>query len=67
MDSSRGITHEDIYSVKNSKCDVFYKVLFQLQISTNFNACKNLVENLLREKPIILLKSAYFRLECVVW
>ena len=37
-----------------------------LQISTNFNACKNLLENFLKEKPSISLKSAYFRLECVV-
>ena len=32
MDSSKGITHEDIYSMKNSRYDVFYKVLFHLQI-----------------------------------
>ena len=36
MDSSKGITHEDIYSMKNSRYNVFYKVLFHLQISTNF-------------------------------
>lgn len=66
MDSFKGITHEDIYSKKNSRYDVFYKVLFYLQISTNFNACKNLVEHFLKEKPSISLKSAYFRLECVV-
>lgn len=28
---------------------MFYKVLFHLQISTNFNACKNLVENFLKK------------------
>ena len=66
MDSFKGITQEDIYSKKNSRYDVFYKVLFHLQISTNFNACKNLVENFFNEKPSISLKSAYFRLECVV-
>ena len=66
MDSFKGITQEDIYSKKNSRYDVFYKVLFHLQISTNFNACKNLVENFFKEKPSISLKSAYFRLECVV-
>ena len=66
MDSFKGITQEDICSKKNSKHDVFYKVLFHLQISTNFNACKNLVENFLKEKPSISLKSAYFRLECIV-
>ena len=66
MDSFKGVTHEDIYSMKNSRYDVFYKVLFHLQISTNFNACKNLVENFFKEKPSISLKSAYFRLEYVV-
>lgn len=66
MDSFKVITHEDIYSTKNSRYDVFYKVLFHLQISTNFNACKNFVENFFNEKPSISLKSAYFRLECVV-
>ena len=59
MDSFKGVTHEDIYSMKNSRYDVFYKVLFHLQISTNFNACKNLVENFLKEKPSISLKSAF--------
>ena len=44
----------------------FKRYYFTSKISTNFNACKNLVENFFNEKPSISLNSAYFRLECVV-